>query len=284
MKRVNDLFSAWHGKKDGRISVFPAAGLAETSSPELLREVRAFAEKHDVGYTIHLAQTHAEVDYMRKYHGAQPAAFLSRNDFLGPRLFAAHCRYLDDSEIALLGRAHTIVSHQASMAGNRGVLPPIAKLRAAGCSIANGTDNNTNDLFQVMRIAMVTERISRGDDATPGLQPQPEDMLDDATRGGANAVNQAKSLGSLEVGKKADILVVDTLKAHLVPAGRIVSAWIHNGQPSDIESVMIDGQFVMRKGKVLTMDEDALVAEADKVGRRVWTKVLESSPIPIPRL
>jgi cytosine/adenosine deaminase-related metal-dependent hydrolase len=141
MKRVNDLFSAWHGKKDGRISVFPAAGLAETSSPELLREVRAFAEKHDVGYTIHLAQTHAEVDYMRKYHGAQPAAFLSRNDFLGPRLFAAHCRYLDDSEIALLGRAHTIVSHQASMAGNRGVLPPIAKLRAeprAGVTDADG--------------------------------------------------------------------------------------------------------------------------------------------------
>ena len=131
------------------------------------------------------------------------------------------------------------------MAANRGVIPPIPALRAAGCPIANGTDNNTNDLFEVMRIALLTERIRR-DDAFPGVRPQPEDMLADATLGGARAVRQEKLLGSLEVGKKADLLVVDTLRAHLVPAGRIVSAWIHNGQPSDIESVMVDGQFVMR--------------------------------------
>ena len=91
-----------------------------------------------------------------------------------------------------------------------------------------------------------------------------------------------KLLGSLEVGKKADLLVVDTLRAHLVPAGRIVSAWIHNGQPSDIESVMVDGQFVMRNRKVLTMDEDSIIAEADKVGRRIWTQVQAAGPIAVP--
>ncbi len=96
-------------------------------------------------------------------------------------------------------------------------------LRAAGCPIANGTDNNTNDLFEVMRVALLTERISR-DDAFPGVRPQPEDMLEDATQGGARAVRQDTLVGSLEVGKKADLLVVDTLRAHLVPAGRIVSA------------------------------------------------------------
>jgi len=67
-----------------------------------------------------------------------------------------------------------------------------------------------------------------------------------------------------------------------VPAGRIVSAWIHNGQPSDIESSMVDGQFVMRNRKVLTMDEDSIIAEANKVGRRIWNKVLEAGPIPVP--
>ena len=92
---------------------------------------------------------------------------------------------------------------------------------------------------------------------SPGLRPQPEDMLEDATQGGARAVRQGTRLGSLEVGKKADLIVLDTQRAHLVPAGRIVSAWIHNGQPSDIESVMVDGQFIMRNRKVLTMDEDA---------------------------
>jgi 5-methylthioadenosine/S-adenosylhomocysteine deaminase len=283
LQRINDLFTRWHGANEGRISVFPAAALAETSSPELLQAVRAFAEKHDLGYTIHLSQSRAEVDFMVRHHGVRPPAFLDKHGFLGPRLFAAHCRYVDDGDIALLGRSRTIVTHQAAMAANRGVIPPIPALRAAGCTIANGTDNNTNDLFEVMRVALLTERIRR-DDAFPGVQPQPEDILADATQGGARAVNREQVLGVLEAGKKADLLVVDTLRPHLVPAGRIVSAWIHNGQPSDIESVMVDGQFIMRNRKVLTMDEESIIAEADKVGRRIWGQVQTAGPISVPRL
>jgi cytosine/adenosine deaminase-related metal-dependent hydrolase len=281
MKRIDDLFSAWHGKQQGRISVFPSAALAENISPELMRAVRAFAEKHDLGYTTHLNQSHTEVEFFRRYYGVRPAAFLQKHDYLGPRLFAAHCRYVDDSEIALLGRSGTIISHQAAMAANRGVIPPIPALRAAGCPIANGTDNNTNDMVEVMRVALLTERIRRND-AAPGIRPQPEDMLEDATLGGARALRQVKTIGSLEVGKKADIIVVDTQKTHLVPAMRIVSAWIHNGQPSDVESVMVDGQFVMRNRKVLTLDEPRLIAEADKVGRRIWSRVLAAGPVAIP--
>jgi cytosine/adenosine deaminase-related metal-dependent hydrolase len=281
MQRIDDLFTAWHGKNQGRISVFPAAALAETSSPELLQAVRAFAEKHDLGYTIHLSQSRPEVDFMVRHHGLRPPAFLDTHGFLGPRLFAAHCRYVDEGDIALLGKSRTIVSHQAAMAANRGVIPPIPALRAAGCPIANGTDNNTNDLFEVMRVALLTERIRR-DDPIPGLRPQPEDVLEDATQGGARAVGQAGVLGTLEVGRKADLLVVDTRRAHLVPAGRFVSAWIHNGQPADIESVMVDGQFIMRDRKVLTMDEESVIAEADKVGRRIWKQVEAAGPVAVP--
>jgi 5-methylthioadenosine/S-adenosylhomocysteine deaminase len=281
MQRIAELHSKWHGANQGRISVFPAAALAETASPELLQAVRAFADKHDLGYTIHLSQSVAEVEFMKRHHNMTPPAYLARHGFLGPRLFAAHCRYVDDADIALLAKSRTIVTHQAAMAANRGVIPPIAKLRAAGCTIANGTDNNTNDLFEVMRVALLTERISRND-PFPGVRPQPEDMLEDATLGGSHAVHQEKLVGSLEVGKKADILVLDTLRAHLVPAGRIVSAWIHNGQPSDIESVMIDGRFVMRNRRVLTMDEDRLIADADRVGRRIWSEVRKAGPIAIP--
>jgi 5-methylthioadenosine/S-adenosylhomocysteine deaminase len=283
MQRINDLFSKWHGSNNGRISVFPAAALAETSSAELLQAVRTFADKHELGYTIHLSQSRAEVDFMMRHHGVRPPGFLDRHGFLGPRLFAAHCRYVDEGDVALLGRSRTIVSHQAGMAANRGVIPPIPALRAAGCPIANGTDNNTNDMFEVMRIALLTERIRR-DDPFPGVQPQPEDILADATQGGARAVCQPEALGVLEVGKKADLLVVDTLRAHLVPAVRFVSAWIHNGQPSDIESVMVDGQFVMRNHKVLTMDEASILAEADTVGRRIWNQVRAAGPISVPRL
>jgi cytosine/adenosine deaminase-related metal-dependent hydrolase len=281
LRRISDLHSAWHGKNEGRISVFPAAGLAENSSPELLAAVRAFAEKHDLGYTIHLSQSRAEVEYMRRHHGVSPVGFLAKHNFLGSRLFAAHCRYVDEADIALLAKSGTIISHQAGMAANRGVIPPIPALRAAGCPIANGTDNNTNDMFEVMRIALLTERIRR-DDEFPGVRPQPEDMLEDATLGGARAVRQQKTIGSLEVGKKADLLVVDTQRVHIVPAVRIVSAWIHNGQPADIESVMVDGKFVMRDRKILTVDEPRIIAEAERVGRRVWTEVQKAAPIAIP--
>ena len=145
----------------------------------------------------------------------------------------------------------------------------------------NGTDNNTNDLFEVMRVALLTERISR-DDPIPGTRPQPEDMLEDATKGGARAVHQTAHLGSLEIGRKADLIVVDTMRAHLVPAGRFLSAWIHNGQPCDVESSMVDGRFIMRDRKVLTLDEDAIVAEADRVGRRIWAQVEAAGPINVP--
>ena len=126
-------------------------------------------------------------------------------------------RYVYDTEIALLGDSGTIISHQAAMAANRGGSPPIPALREAGCTIALGTDNNNNDMFAVMKVALSTEHIRRNDEH-PGLLPQPEDILEDAA------------------------------------------------QPSDVESVMVDGQFIMRNHKVLTMDEDSIIAKPTRLG------------------
>lgn len=278
LQRIHDLFEAWHGDQDGKIQVFPAVGHTENASPELLRAVRAFAEERDLGYTIHFNQTPAEVQFMQRFHGLRPAHYLDAADFLGPRLFAAHARYVDDSEIELLGRRRTLISHQAAMAANRGVSPPIPALREAGCTICLGTDNNNNDMFAVMKVAMLTERIRRNDEH-PGLLPQPEDILQDATLGGAEALNQSGSLGLLEVGRKADLIVLDTLHPALVPNGRILSAWLHNGGTSEIESVMVDGEFIMRDRRILTVDEPAILAEAERVGRRIWSEVERSNPV-----
>jgi cytosine/adenosine deaminase-related metal-dependent hydrolase len=103
MQRINDLFTAWHGKNQGRISVFPAAALAETASPELLQAVRAFADKHDLGYTIHLSQSRAEVDFMVRRHGVRPPAF-RQTRFSGPGC-SPHCRY-GQGDIAVRRSAH----------------------------------------------------------------------------------------------------------------------------------------------------------------------------------
>ena len=283
MQRISDLFDTWHGHKDGLVRVFPAAALTELSSPQLLRDVHEFAGQHDLGYTIHMTQSRAEVEFMLRYHGVRPAIFLQRNGFLGPRLFAAHARYCDETEIAALGQSKTIITHQAAMAANRGVNPPVTALRKAGCTIALGTDNNHTDMLHVMKTAISLERIQR-DDEIPGTLPQPEDMLADACSGGAAAANLASSVGSLQVGMKADLLVLDTFKPHLSPSGRILSAWIHNGQPSDIEAVMVDGKFIMRDHNVSTLDEEALMEEAYQIGERVWNRILRNGPLPLPRI
>jgi 5-methylthioadenosine/S-adenosylhomocysteine deaminase len=103
-----------------------------------------------------------------------------------------------------------------------------------------------------------------------------------ATRNGARALG-LRDVGSLEVGHKADLFVVDTRRAHLVPALRIVSAFVHNGQASDIESVMVDGRWLMRDRRVLTIDEPDVLARAEHIGRRIWRELIERYPnVPFP--
>ena len=115
------------------------------------------------------------------------------------------------------------------------------------------------------------------------MNPQPEDILMMTTMGSASAIGMADDIGSLEVGKKADLFIINTQRATLVPTMRIVSAFVHNGQPSDIESVMVNGEFVMQDGKFLNSDEDTIIREADAIGRRVWNHLLGKYPnVPFP--
>ena len=142
-----------------------------------------------------------------------------------------------------------------------------------------GSDNMAEDMVEVMRAGLFLERVRRNDE----VYPQPEDVLEWATMGGAKALGMADSAGSLEVGRKADLFVVDLLRPHLVPTLRVVSAFVHNGQPADITAVMVDGRWVMRDGKVLTIDEADVVRRAEAAGHAVWRRLLERYPnVPFP--
>ena len=232
-----DLVETWHGKGDGRVSCFMAPHAPETCSPELLRRSREMAESYDVGYTIHLSQSHKEVEAVMRTRGVAPAQYLCASGFLGPRLVVAHCRYVNASEVALLGHAGVGVSNNAAIAARRGAMAPVKELQAAGCGIGMGPDNMAEDMVEVMRAGLFLERIRRNDD----MEPQPEDVLEWATIGGARILGLGEETGTLEAGKKADLFIVDMMRPHLVPTLRIVSGFIHNGQPSDITSVMVDG-------------------------------------------
>jgi 5-methylthioadenosine/S-adenosylhomocysteine deaminase len=216
---------------------------------------------------------------VKRTRGVSPTHYLFANDFLGPRLVAAHCRYVDASEVALLGQMAVGISNNAAIAARRGAAPPIKELQAAGCLIGMGSDNMAEDMIEVMRAGLFLERVRRNDE----IYPQPEDVLQWATRGGASLLGMERKVGSLEPGKKADLLMVNLHRPHLVPTLRVVSAFVHNGQPADIESVMVDGQWLMWEGKVLTIDESDIIQQAERIGHAVWQRLVQQYPgVPFP--
>ncbi len=279
LQRTADLVESWHGAHDGRVTCFVAPHAPETCSPDILRRSREMAERYGTGYTIHLSQSRQEIEAVMRVRGVSPTHYLFANDFLGPNLLAAHCRYVDASEIALLGQHGVKVANNAAIAARRGAAAPVRELQAAGCGIGMGSDNMAEDMVEVMRAGLFLERVRRNDE----VWPQPEDVLEWATSGSARALGLADSVGSLEAGKKADLFVVDLLRPHLVPSLRAVSAFVHNGQPADVTSVMVDGRWVMRDGRALTIDEDDVVRRAEAVGHAVWQRLLERYPnVPFP--
>ncbi len=274
-----DLIEAWDGKANGRVMGFAAAHAPENCSPELLRQVREMAEQYDVGYTIHLSQSNIEIEAVMRTRGVRPTQYLFANDFLGERLIVAHCRYVDDSEIALLGQAGVAVSNNSAIAARRGSAAPVKELVAAGCTIGMGSDNMAEDMVEVMRAGLFHERVRRNDE----MDPQPEDVLEWATIGGARALGIADRIGSLEVGKQADLFIVDLRRVHLVPTLRVVSAFVHNGQQPDITDVMVDSQWLMRDSRLTTIDEDQVISAAEQAGHAAWRRLVDENPdVPFP--
>ena len=279
LQRSADLISSWHGQHDGRVQCFVAAHAPELCSPALLRSAVEMADQHDLRYTIHLSQSSLEVEGVMRTRGVRPTQYLFANDFLSDRLVVAHCRYVDDSEVALLGQHGVAVSNNPAIAARRGAAAPAFELQAAGCPIGMGSDNMAEDMVEVVRSALFHERVRRNDE----MWPQPEDVLDWATIGGARALGVADEVGSLEVGKKADLFMVDLRRSHLVPTLRVVSVFVHQAQGADISDVMVEGDWIMRDSRILTFDEDDVIARAEAIGHKVWSRIVDENPdVPFP--
>ena len=184
LQRSADFIEKWHRREDGRITCFMAPHAPENCSPDLLRQARTMAELYDIGYTIHLSQSHLEVEAVMRTRGVKPTQYLFANDFLGPRLIVAHGRYLDSSEVTLLGQAGAAISNNAAIGARRGAAAPAKELITAGCVMGMGSDNMAEDMVEVMRAGLFLERVRRNDE----MWPAPEDVLEGATLGGAKAL------------------------------------------------------------------------------------------------
>jgi len=267
IETIRRNFRDWNGTADGRLRIAVSAWAPDMCSPELLGDLRALQRELDTFATIHLNQIWGEVAAVKAHRNRLPTEYLADLGFLHDRLICAHCRCMEPEEEKLLGAAGVTVAFNAAIAARRGLSPRIADLEAHGCTIAMGSDNMAEDMVEVARTGLFMERVRRQD----GRNPTPEQSLRWATRNGYRALGVPDG-GWLAPGNKADLIVVDLGRAHLVPVLRAVSTFVHQGQARDVEGVMVDGKWLMRDGKVLSMDEPRVLAEAQRVANAAWQR------------
>lgn len=273
LETIERTFRDWNGAADGRIRIAISAWAPDMCSPGLLRALRDLQERLDAYATIHLNQIWGEVAAVKAHRNQLPTEYLADLGYLNERVICAHCRCMEPREEEILGRTGAAVAFNSAIAARRGLSPRISELEDHGCTITMGSDNMAEDMVEVVRTGLFMERVRRQD----GCNPTPEQALRWATRDGYRALGIPDG-GWLAPGNLADLMVVDLRRAHLVPVMRVVSDFVHQGQGRDVVAVMTDGEWVMRDGKVLTMDEDALLSRAQEVAEEAWALQFRERP------
>ncbi len=277
--RTIALLESMHGSHGDRVRCQVAAHAPDNCSPSMLATVRELASRYRLTRTVHLAQSPGEVAAVRAAHGLTPAAYLDREGFLGPDLVGAHWSYCTRDDIALLAERGVLMAHTPASISRRGLHKALlGPIRDAGVTIAVGTDNMSEDMFQAMAFGSIVHRAGRGREREGGVSPSPQQVLDMVTRNAASSVGAAAEIGSIERGKKADLTLIRLDMPAMRPLINPVSNLVHYGHPGIVHSVMVDGAFLMRDGEMLTIDEPDLLRRAEEATARVWARMLEANP------
>ena len=228
-----------------------------------LTAAREMSKKYDVPTVIHLAETRDEAKIARERFNASPVGYLDRLGFLGPGVLAAHAVWVSESEAFVLRTRGVGVSHnpESNMKLASGTAPVVAYLKA-GVALGLGTDgaasNNDLDMFDAMRTASLLHKLQTGDPQALSAQT----ALEMATIGGARAMGMGSQIGSLEPGKRADVIVVGMTAARQTPMYNPVSHLVYSSRGDDVRTTIVNGKVLMRDRKVTTLDERAVLAEA----------------------
>jgi 5-methylthioadenosine/S-adenosylhomocysteine deaminase len=221
---------------------------------------------------VHIAEAEPEIDLMRQRNGLRHVEWLNSLGVLGPDLQLVHCVYVDDREVDLIAASgasviHCPVSNMYLASG----AAPVRKMLDQGVSVALGTDgsasHNSQDLLETMKIAALLAKVSTGD-ATALL---PVDVLRMVTSTGARLFGQA-DLGWLSPGAKADLTLVNLNTARAMPVHRPESALVYNASGPDVHTVIVAGRMLLDAGRVVVLDEEALLAECRSVARQLLSR------------
>jgi 5-methylthioadenosine/S-adenosylhomocysteine deaminase len=254
-----------HWKNDPLITIAVEPHSPYLCEPRLLITAAKIAKEYNVPLVIHLSETQHEVEQIQSKYGKTPVAHLADLGILGPNLIACHCVMLTEEDIALLKQYDVKVAHnpESNMKLASGIAP-IPKLIDAGICVGLGTDgcssNNNLDMISEMNTCAKLHKVGTLDPTVMNAQT----TLRMATIGGARVLGLDKTTGSLEVGKRADIIVIDTRKPHLMPMYHPMSVMVYAARGSDVATSIINGRIVMENRKLKTIDLESVIADAKK--------------------
>jgi 5-methylthioadenosine/S-adenosylhomocysteine deaminase len=268
LKYSESLIREWRNHPRVSIAVEPHS--LYTCSPSLLEAANDLALRFGVPLVIHVAETRSEVEEVKKRYGRKPFEHLAALKVLGPHVIADHCVHLDDTEIRRIVEYDVKAVHnpESNMKLASGV-SPVFKLLARGAKVGLGTDgcasNNNLDLFTEMDMAAKLNKVEAMDPTVLDALT----VLRMATSMGAEVLGLSDAVGSIEPGKKADIIVVDTHKPHLTPMYNPYSHLVYAARGSDVSHSIINGTLVMEERKLLTLDLDEVMEQASKKSKSV---------------
>jgi 5-methylthioadenosine/S-adenosylhomocysteine deaminase len=238
-----------------------------STGPDVLKQVVKWADAHPgVPVQMHLAEMQTEMEWCQKHFGLRPVAFAATTGILRPGLIAAHCLYVDRDEIEVLARSGVGVAHNARSNGKAGRgIAPVSAMRQAGIPVGIATDGamsgNTLDLFSQFAPVSMFQKLLGG-----SRKPMPAaEVIEMATIGGARVLGLDGKIGSLEVGKAADLIRVDLSAPRLHPIYDLYSMLVFAALPSDVRDVMVDGRWLMRDREALTLERHQVLRDAGQV-------------------
>jgi cytosine/adenosine deaminase-related metal-dependent hydrolase len=256
------LHRRYHQSAGGRIRVAFAPRFAVSCSRGLLEAVAALSEREAALVHTHASEQREEIDLVRRDTGLGNIEYLDAVGLASPRLCGAHCVGVDADERELLRARDVKVTHCPGSNLKLGSgLAPIPEMLDSGIVVSLGADgaacNNHLDMFGEMRLAATLQAVRDQPGALTARQ-----VLRMATGNGARALGLDDAIGSVEVGKRADLILVDTGRAHVTPAPDPFSAIVYGARPDDVRLTMVDGELLVRNGAAVRMDEEAIAAEA----------------------
>jgi len=258
------LIEKWHGKADGRIRCCFAPRFAVSCTNELLSEVAKLAREHGVMIHTHASENRSECEIVERETGMRNIDYLNSLGIVGSHVVLAHCIHLDNTEMETLAATSTNVAHCPSSNLKLGSgIARVTEMLARGISVSLGADgapcNNRLDMFTEMRSAALLQKALHGPEVLPA-----DKALRMATIEGARALGIADEIGSLEAGKRADVIVVDFDQLHSAPKTDVISSIVYSAQAADVRTTIIDGCIVMRDRELMTMSEADVIAEANR--------------------